>query len=136
MTEQTIDYTGRLAILVDDDPDMLLQLQLQLEAMGFTVRTGVNQAEGEALIADSEPDLAVFDLMMDHQDSGFVLSYRMKKKSAATPVILVTNVSRETGYQFDAATSETRNWIKADVVLDKGIRAEQLRREINRLLEV
>jgi hypothetical protein len=72
---------------------------------------------------------------MDHQDSGFVLSYRMKKKSPHTPVILVTNVSRETGFQFDAATSETRNWVKADVVLDKGIRAEQLRHEISRLLE-
>ena len=42
------------------------------------------------------------------------------------PVILVTAVASETGLDFDAATAEERGWIKADAVLDKPVRFEQL----------
>ena len=46
----------------------------------------------------------------------------------------VTGVASETGIDFDASTKEERSWIKADVVLDKPIRFEQLEREIHRLV--
>ncbi len=36
---------------------------------------------------------------------------------------------------FDAATDEERSWIKADAMLAKPIRFEQLKREIDRLLK-
>jgi DNA-binding NtrC family response regulator len=131
--EETKNYSGKTAILVDDDVDLLQQVKFHLEAMGFKVLTGESQAEGEKLI-EKDFDLAVFDLMMENQDSGFILSYKVKRKDNSIPVILVTGVSGETGLQFDSATNETRSWIKADVVLDKDIRFEQLQKEIDRLL--
>ncbi len=132
--EQPAPYQGRTALIVDDDPDCLLQVRLYLEKLGFSVIEGASQAEGERLIASSRPDLAVFDLMLEHHDSGFVLAHRLKQAHPKTPVILVTGVTAETGFHFADTSPEERAWIKADVVLDKGIRYEQLRREVERLL--
>jgi ActR/RegA family two-component response regulator len=130
-----LNYNGKKAILVDDDLDLLEQIKIQLESIGFEVTTGETQAEGEKLIETTTPDLAIFDLMLENHDSGFILSYKLKKKFPATPVILITGVANETGIIFDASTDETREWVKADVILDKEIRFEQLEREIERLLK-
>lgn len=122
-------------LVVDDDIDLLSQMKRRLEGFGFQVIAAESQAEGEKLIDTTTPDLAIFDLMMENRDSGFLLGYRMKKKSPKTPVILVTAVASETGVQFDVETEEEREWIKADVVLNKSVRYEQLKREIDRLLK-
>jgi len=52
------------------------------------------------------------------------------------PIIIATAVTAETGMSFDVRTEEERKWIKADLFLDKGIRADQLQREINKLLKI
>ena len=62
-----------------------------------------------------------------------MLSYHIKKKYPGLPVILVTGVAAETGLEFDSTTGEERSWIKADRVLAKPIRFEQLAAEIHRL---
>jgi CheY-like chemotaxis protein len=121
-------------LVVDDDPDFLLQQQMQLEAAGYRVLVADGQAKAEELIAANVPDLAILDLMMENFDAGFVLSHRIKKLHPGTPVILVTAVTSETGIAFDAATQEERSWIKADALLAKPIRFEELRREIDRLI--
>jgi CheY-like chemotaxis protein len=73
--------------------------------------------------------------MMEHMDGGFALCYHIKKKNGRIPVILISAVTSETGLEFDAATDEERSWVKADVMLTKPVRFEQLKREIDRLLE-
>ncbi|MBD3223800.1 MAG: response regulator [Caldithrix sp.] len=121
-------------VIADDDIDLLEQLRMQLEAKNFEVEAFESQTEVEQYIEEHEPDLAILDLMMENQDSGFVLSYKIKKLYPHVPVILITGVTSETGIKFDAATDEMRSWIKADIMLDKDIRFEQLEKEINRLL--
>jgi len=130
MAERT--YT---VLLADDDEDFLTQMKVQLEAAGFEVIAAGGQAEAEKLFAAHEVDIAVLDLMMEHADGGFALCYHIKKARPGTPVILVTAVTNETGLEFDAATDEERNWVKADAMLAKPVRFEQLRREMHRLLE-
>jgi len=126
--------TTKTILVVDDDPDFLLQQRLQLEGAGFRVLSADGQARAEELIASETPDLAILDLMMENFDAGFVLSHKIKKRNPATPVILVTAVTSETGIAFDSASSEERSWIKADAILAKPIRFEELRREIDRLI--
>ena len=121
-------------LLVDDDEDFLLQHKTLLEAAGFLVRTAGGQVEAEKMLAEQPPDLAIVDLMMEHHDAGFALCHHIKKFKPPIPVILVTAVAHETGLEFDAAGEEERAWIKADAMLAKPIRFEQLTREINRLL--
>ena len=122
------------ALIIDDDPDFLAQLRLGLESLGFDVTTTENEKGATEEIAHLRPDLVVVDLIMDHPDSGFLLSYRIKKKHPKTSVIMVSAVTSRTGLNFDAATPTERGWVKADAFLAKPVRMEQLKREIDRLL--
>lgn len=131
----SVEYAGKTILVVDDDRDVLIGLQMKLEGLGFRVTTAQSQADAEALLETSLPNLAIFDLMLEHLDGGFVLCHRLKQKDASIPVIMLTGVTSETGIEFEAVTDEERGWIKADVILDKPIRFEQLRREIDRLLQ-
>ena len=122
--------------LVDDDADYLFQMRLQLERFGFKVILAESQKEAEELMGLVKPDLAIFDLMLENEDSGFVLCYKMKRKHPNVPIILATAVSTETGFSFGINSEDERKWIKADLYLEKGIRPEQLQCEINRLLKL
>jgi CheY-like chemotaxis protein len=122
-------------LVVDDDQDFLDQMQAQLVAAGFDVVLAGSAKEAEAVIERSMPDVAIVDLMLEKMDSGFSLCYHIKKRDPSRPVILVTAVATETGIEFDAATDEERSWVKADVMLAKPVRIEQLVREIHRLLK-
>ncbi|MFW6065252.1 MAG: response regulator transcription factor [Planctomycetota bacterium] len=121
-------------LVVDDDPDFLTQQQVQLQAAGYDVVAARSADEAIQAAQTSQPDLAVVDIMMAHMDDGFVLCYRLKKHRTELPVIVVTAMASETGLEFDAATEEERSWVKADVMLTKPVRFEQLRAEIERLL--
>ncbi|MFZ5516256.1 MAG: response regulator transcription factor [Candidatus Zhuqueibacterota bacterium] len=125
----------RTILVVDDDIDFLSQMQINLKEAGFTVITAEGQSDAEEILKTTSPDLAIVDLMMENVDGGFSLSYHIKKKNPAIPVILVTAVASETGLEFDAKTDEERSWVKADVFLAKPVRFEQLLREVNRLLK-
>ncbi|MCX5670171.1 MAG: hypothetical protein NTU94_02470 [Planctomycetota bacterium] len=72
--------------------------------------------------------------MLENLDGGFTLCYHLKKADPDIPVILVTGVTHETGLEFDGASGGERSWVKADVILDKPLRFETVRREIERLL--
>ena len=67
-------------LIADDDFDILEQLKMQLQSKGFDVVACESQAEAENQLETIKPDIAIFDLMMDDLDSGFVLSYKTKKK--------------------------------------------------------
>jgi len=123
-------------LIVDDDADMLDQMKLQVENFGFDVITAAGGKEAEQMLDKQKPDLAIYDLMMETQDSGFILAYKTKKKYPDVPVIIATAVTAETGMMFSLETKEDQNWIKADKYLEKGVRGDQLHREINKLLKI
>jgi CheY-like chemotaxis protein len=127
---------NKTILVVDDDVDFLTQHKIYLESLGYTVITAEGQHQAEKILKTVRPDLAMVDLMMEHVDGGFALCYHIKKIDAAIPVILVTAVSSETGIEFDASTQEERSWVKADVMLAKPVRFDQLKREIERLMKI
>lgn len=126
--------TNKTALIVDDDEDFLFQQKTTLEQLGFSVVTAPGRAEAVEQLQTLAPDLAVIDLMMEEMDGGFILAHQIKKRHPATRVILVTAVTGETGLQFDRAPAGKREWNKADAVLTKPVRFEQLKREIERVL--
>jgi DNA-binding response OmpR family regulator len=128
--------TRKKVLIVDDDIDSLTQIRMQVESFGFDTVTADSQKEGEALLQTVKPDLAIFDLMMENKDSGFILSYKFKRKYPDVPVIIATAVTAETGLIFGLDTEEEKKWIKADLYLEKGVRPDQLHREINKLLKI
>jgi two-component system OmpR family response regulator len=122
-------------LVVDDDPDFLDQMSVQLAGAGFRVLPAGGQRQARAVLESERADLAVVDLMLENADGGFSLCHYLKSRTPAMPVILVTAVTSETGLEFDAGTAEERSWVKADVFLAKPVRLEQLVREIHRLLK-
>jgi len=128
--------TQKKILVVDDDIDLLDQVAFVLKADGFDVVKAQGQKDGEEALLTTIPDLAVLDLMMENLDSGFVLCHHIKRLYPGTPVILLTAVKAATGLDFSAKTSEAASWIKADLLLDKPVRPEQLRTEVRKLLEM
>jgi two-component system, OmpR family, response regulator len=123
-----------LILIVDDDIDYLFQTRVKIESYGFRTITAESQKEAEMIIEKTKPDLAIIDLMMENEDSGFILSYKLKKKYPDVPVIIATAVATETGFTFDINDENNRKWIRADSFLEKGIRHDLLKAEIERLL--
>lgn len=124
----------KLILIVDDDIDFLSQNKTLLNKEGYDVVTAEGQAEAEQILQNTNPDLVVSDLMMENFDGGFWLSEIVKKKNPNTPVIIVTSVTRELGFKFDTTTEDERSWIKADKLLNKPIRFEQLLKEVQKLI--
>lgn len=123
-------------LIVDDDADYLTQMEMQIRNFGFNVITAEGQKQGEKKIDEVKPDLAIVDLMMENMDSGFILSHKYKQKYPDMPVIIATAVTAETGMVFSVESEEDKKWIKADQYLEKGLRPDQLHREINKLLKL
>jgi len=121
-------------LTVDDDIDILEQLKYQLENANYKVISSASQEEAQERLKDTKFDLAILDLMMENMDSGFVLCHQIKKLNPQTPVIILTAVTSETGMEFDATTHEERSWVKADILMDKPVRSEQLLKEVQKLL--
>lgn len=125
----------KLVLIVDDDPDYLFQMKHHVESFGFNVVTAESVAEAEKALVN-KPDLAILDLMMETQDAGFVLAYKIKRDYPEVPVIIASSVTSETGLNFNLDTEQDKKWIKADLYLEKGIRSDQLHREISKLLKL
>jgi CheY-like chemotaxis protein len=121
-------------LVADDDPDQVILLNHHLKKWGFDTVTVESRQEAERFLEKERPDLAILDLMMEEEDSGFILAHRIKQCHPGVPVIIVTAVTAEKGISFDLSTPENRTWIKADYFLEKGYRPEQLKLIIKRLL--
>ena len=121
-------------LVVDDDIDQLDHVAMILKVEGYDVIKAQGQKEGEDAILTVIPDLAILDLMMENMDSGFVLCHQIKRLYPDLPVILLTAVKSATGVDFSPKSSGAASWIKADIMLDKPVRPEQLRNEVKRLL--
>jgi DNA-binding response OmpR family regulator len=128
--------SSKTILVVDDDSDYLFQLSYYLQKNGYRVLSAGSEKEAMQILEKEKPDLAIFDLMMENEDSGFKLSYKLKKKYPSVPVIIATAVSSETGINFGLHSEEDRQWIKADVYLEKGIRHDQVLAQVQKLLTV
>jgi len=122
--------------IVDDDADYLFQLTKMVENLGFNVISAFGQKEAEKVIGSINPDLAIFDLMMENKDSGFILCHKIKNIHPDLPIIIATALTAETGMIFGLDSEKDKKWIKADKYLEKGLRSDQLLREINKLLKL
>ncbi len=122
-------------LLADDDPDVIFQVKHHLERWGYEVVAVESREEAERYLEGACPDLAILDLMMEEEDSGFILSYRIKKCRPEVPVIISTAVAAERGISFDISSPGSNSWIKADHYLEKGFRMEQLRMLIKKYLD-
>ena len=87
-------------LMVDDDKEFLEAGKNVLEAKGYTVITAENAQEAETKINSQKPDLIFLDIMMQEADDGIVLANKLKKKGLKTPIVMLSGVSKVTGYEY------------------------------------
>ena len=130
-----MDEKKKTILVADDDPDMIFLMKHHLESWGYEVVAVDSRAEAERYLKSGCPDLAILDLMMEEEDSGFILSYRIKKCQPEVPVIISTAVAAERGISFDLNSPGSKSWIKADHYLEKGFQMEQLKLLVKKYLD-
>lgn len=125
-------------LLIDDDIDLLEQNKILLESKGFEVITAESGKEGYEKFLETKPDTVIVDLIMEENDTGFVICHRIKKTEHGKkiPVFILTSATYDTGFKFDTKTEEEKEWIKCDGILNKPVVVEELIQKIENFLEV
>jgi CheY-like chemotaxis protein len=126
----------KLIMLVDDDRDFLEINRGLLEARGFRVACFSDPGGALASFKRERPDLVVTDLMMKSLDSGFTLARAIKSEGGAAgiPVILVTAVASQRGFDFNPRTRDELAAMNADAFFDKPVSPEALIAKVEELL--
>ena len=130
MSENSIDNRngGRTVLIVDDLPDNLILLSLQLQGMGYRVVTATNGEDAVSVAGLARPDLVLMDIAMPQQD-GLAATRRIRENPDlhGLPVIALTAFDTEGFRQaaFDAGF---------DGYLTKPIDFERLRNLMEMLL--
>lgn len=126
-----------LILLVDDDTDFLEINRHVLEPAGYRTCCATSPNEALECIAQERPDLVITDLMMSNLDSGFSLARRLKQdeRCAAVPVIIVTGVSSQAGFDFRPRSEADLAAMGADAFLEKPVQPKVLLSRVATLLE-
>jgi twitching motility two-component system response regulator PilH len=115
-------------LFVDDDRDFLSSQSIYFSSRGYEVRTAESGEEALKQLARGVPDVLILDLMMEHFDSGFVLSRKIRQdeRFKEMPIIMLSGVAAATGRRFDQEGEGLKQWSKLDAFLDKPITGKQL----------
>lgn len=122
-------------LLVDDDVDFIDLNKLVLEKHGFDVVTAFSAREGMDKVRFEQPDAIILDLMMEKHDTGFGFAKSLKADPLyqKIPILMLTAVAGETGYDFSQELDGY--WMKTDDYASKPLAPEDLIKRINALLE-
>ncbi len=90
-------------LIIDDDVDLVEVIRLTLENAGFEVIDAQSGKRGIELIKKEKPDLIILDVMMETYYAGFevVNELRTLPEVSKTPVIMLTAINHETGYNYN-----------------------------------
>lgn len=73
-------------LIADDDYDLREQISYYLRNKGFETIKADSKEEAAKIIGKESFDAALLDLMMENQDSGFVLCHKIKSNYPNIPV--------------------------------------------------
>ena len=121
-------------LIVDDDPGLQAAMELILSSHGYTVITASSAEEAFKKIEQTLPDLILMDVMMESMDEGFQATYRLKADPALqkVPILIITAVSKETGFSFDPAKDE--GFMPVEGYLEKPVDPEVLLSRVRNLI--
>jgi len=121
-------------LLVDDDPDFRQRAKQSLQDAGYSVTEAEGESQAYEIAQSKRFDIAIVDLILENSDSGFSLSHHFKKDNPQMPIVLLSSSVSDFGIEFSLESAAERSWIKADALLNKPLRTEQLLQAVRRLL--
>jgi DNA-binding response OmpR family regulator len=121
-------------LVIDDDQDLLIALQIALEAHGFDVQTATTSRQGIAKILSAEPDLLILDVIMETEYEGFEVARTLREnhRLRELPIIMLSAIHtvKEVPYRF----APDEEYLPVDIFLDKPIKPDALVRIIREVL--
>jgi CheY-like chemotaxis protein len=127
--------TGTI-VLVDDDRDFLELNRSVLESRGYSTVCFTDPQTALEEMEKSAPLLVISDLMMNALDSGFSLARAVKSnpRLAGVPVIIVTAVGSQKGFDFRPRSPGDLAAMNADAFFDKPVSPDALVAKVEELL--
>jgi two-component system alkaline phosphatase synthesis response regulator PhoP len=121
-------------LLVDDDPDMIEAVKLQLNAAGLETVEAYNGEEGLAKARSENPDLIVLDVMMPVKD-GYTAAKEIAEDDnlSEIPVIMLTAVTDHVG--STSYSHQSGKDLMADDFFKKPVNPDELVQRIKELVE-
>jgi CheY-like chemotaxis protein len=131
-----MEKTSRTILLLDDDRDFLEMNRTLLSALGYRVVCYADARKELEAMDKERPDLVVTDLMMKSLDAGFSFARQLKgdPRTAAIPVIIITAVGSQLGYDFSPRNPADLAAMGADAYLEKPADPKALVARIEELL--
>ncbi|MGH7337870.1 MAG: sigma-54-dependent transcriptional regulator, partial [Myxococcota bacterium] len=77
-------------LLIDDEPNIRRMVGALLAGEGYDVRTAEDGASGIRLALESEPDVAMVDLMMPGDIDGMAVLHTLREQRSELPVIMMS----------------------------------------------
>lgn len=108
-------------LVADDEPAIVLSLQVLLQKAGYAVRIARNGEEAMNAVLEAKPDLVLLDAMMPKRD-GFDVCQSLRADSAYDdmPIIMLTaksrDVERQKGIALGANDYVTKPFSTRDLV--------------------
>lgn len=118
-------------LIVDDDIDIIESSRVMLEMAGHEVLAAYTYQEGLKATLEQKPDLLILDVMMDEPDDGFALAQNIRSRGVETPIIMMTSVSRVSGYAFGV----DEELLPVDDFLQKPVDPNLLQEKVSALLK-
>ena len=82
---------GERILVVDDEPDLVELVRVNLDQAGFEVETAGSGREALAAVRRSPPDLLVLDLMLPDID-GYEVLRRLRASKVHTPILILSGL--------------------------------------------
>ena len=84
---------GRIALIIDDEPDITTYHGTLLADAGWDVRTANSGDDGLEIARNEPPDIVLLDVMMPERGGlSTLIGFRKDPKLESVPVVLVTGI--------------------------------------------
>jgi CheY-like chemotaxis protein len=116
----------KTVLVIDDDADLLEVAKIVLSEAGFSVLTTTTGRDGLARVRKGGIDCIILDVMMATDTEGFHIAQdlRADPKTAGIPIVMLTSVSRKSGFEFSPETD--KDFMPVEVFLEKPVDPKRL----------
>jgi twitching motility two-component system response regulator PilH len=93
---------GKIALVIDDEPDITTYHATLLSDHGWDVRTANNGNDGLSLAKEERPDVVLLDVMMPERGGlSTLIGFRKDPNLKSVPVVLVTGIQETLTADFE-----------------------------------
>jgi CheY-like chemotaxis protein len=124
---------GKIALIIDDEPDITTYHGTLLSDNGWDVRTANSGDEGLELARSEKPDIVLLDVMMPERGGlSTLIGFRKDPELESVPVVLVTGIQDSLTADFEKFLDRFKSY-NPDGYVAKPIEPESLLKLLDEL---